>query len=347
MASTFAESGLKVLLVSLPSSAKINFQGLETIEIPVIKGRFLKKWIDFARKIQRKKTFSAKYYIACDLYSLPAARKFSQKDSARLLYDSREIYSALGPLSGSKIKQMALASIEKNYIRGVDEIIVSGPLDADFLRKYFRHDIPYHVIMNLPPFSEKVESNKIRENFRVADDKKIIIYQGAVLKGRGIAPLAEAIRDKEEYVLFIAGDGPFLPEIKSIYNIEIESGKIICAGKINYSELHEWTCSADIGCALFEPVSLSYELALPNKLFEYCMAGIPSLATDLPAIRSVVEKYPFARLVERGLKQGHILAGLADIEKRYCEYTSRCEEGAAIYNYGTQKSALLSLVKNV
>jgi hypothetical protein len=217
MASAFAESGLKTLLISLPSSAKINLPGLEMLEIPVIKGRFLKKWVDFSRKIRKAKNFASKYYIACDLYSLPAARKFSKKDSAKLLYDSREIYSALGPLSGSKIKQMALASIEKNYVRGVDEIIVSGPLDAGYLRKYFRHDIPYHVIMNLPPFRERVESDKIRENYQVADDKKIIIYQGAVLKGRGIAPLAEAILDKDKYILIIAGDGPFLPEIKRIY----------------------------------------------------------------------------------------------------------------------------------
>jgi glycosyltransferase involved in cell wall biosynthesis len=42
--------------------------------------------------------------------------------------------------------------------------------------------------------------------------------------------------------------------------------------------------------ALIQPVCLSYRMSLPNKLFEYVVAGIPVLASELPVIgRFVME----------------------------------------------------------
>ena len=39
-----------------------------------------------------------------------------------------------------------------------------------------------------------------------------------------------------------------------------------------------------MGLCLIQPICRSYELTLPNKLFEYACAGLPILASDLPVI---------------------------------------------------------------
>jgi glycosyltransferase involved in cell wall biosynthesis len=49
--------------------------------------------------------------------------------------------------------------------------------------------------------------------------------------------------------------------------------------------------SADIGLCLIQNVCLSYYYCLPNKLFEYCFAEIPILASDFPDISQTVNKY--------------------------------------------------------
>lgn len=62
--------------------------------------------------------------------------------------------------------------------------------------------------------------------------------------------------------------------------------------------LLSYTASADVGVTLLEDTCLNHRYALPNKLFEYLMAGIPVLASDLPEIRDVVDAYGVGRLVD-------------------------------------------------
>jgi len=60
---------------------------------------------------------------------------------------------------------------------------------------------------------------------------------------------------------------------------------------VKSEELHRYTASADAGLILFQGNCLNHILSLPNKLFEYMMAGIPVLACDLPEIARVVNKH--------------------------------------------------------
>ncbi len=66
---------------------------------------------------------------------------------------------------------------------------------------------------------------------------------------------------------------------------------------VPYEDLLDWTASADIGLTIFPPeYSLSIRFTLPNKLFEYLMAGVPVLSSQLDAVMDVIRTYDVGRV---------------------------------------------------
>ncbi|MEX1055509.1 MAG: glycosyltransferase, partial [Rhodothermales bacterium] len=63
-------------------------------------------------------------------------------------------------------------------------------------------------------------------------------------------------------------------------------------------ELLSYTASADIGVTLLEDVCLNHRFALPNKLFEYLVAGIPVVASDIPEVRRIVRGFDVGLVVD-------------------------------------------------
>jgi glycosyltransferase involved in cell wall biosynthesis len=63
------------------------------------------------------------------------------------------------------------------------------------------------------------------------------------------------------------------------------------------SEALESIAECEMGLMLIQPVCRSYELTLPNKLFEYAAAGLPILASDLPVIGEVVRSEGIGEVV--------------------------------------------------
>ena len=48
-----------------------------------------------------------------------------------------------------------------------------------------------------------------------------------------------------------------------------------------YEKLADFSRDAFIGLSIIQPISKSYEHALPNKLFEYAVSGLPVICSNL------------------------------------------------------------------
>lgn len=336
--------GLKVALIS--SSGKPD-ASQNIFHVSATGRRHLYRWFYFSRNL-RNSNFKSKIILASDLYALPGAANLAGKCGAKLLYDSREVYSHLGTLEGSPLKQSIVTFIERKYEKFVDELIVSGELDAEYLKSHFRNQKPYHVILNVPPFRERIESNLLREKFNLSDEIKLALYQGEILKARGIDQSIDAIAELDEQsALVIIGDGPFLEELKSKVHRRKLSKKVFFTGMIPYEKLHEYTCSADVGLSLFEPVSMSYNFALPNKMFEYMMAGLPQLASDLPAMRKIIEETQAGEIVSPELNRRDIISALEALlySDKTSSYVSNALQAARKYNYEAQHEKIKKILE--
>ena len=116
-------------------------------------------------------------------------------------------------------------------------------------------------------------------------------------------------------------------------------------GAVPYGELNQWTSSADIGIVMNEPISFSYKMALPNKLFEYCMAGIPSLVSKLPAQKLVLEEFAIGELIEAYAPPEEI-AGAIEKLKNKNQYSAQMKKAARHYSYENQEPEILKIFES-
>ena len=297
MARTLVGRGKAVLLLGIGTKAEQNLlerEGLDFIPVlaPPIHPKLAFRWIEFFRAIFKlRASAKARTYWAEDVFSLPSAFFLAKRNRSKVIYDSREIFSALGSLSERRFKQKIITSIERHYAPKAASIFTSGELDSDYLAEILPIPRP-DVIMNVPPFYSVNKTSILREKYSIDSEKKIMLYQGMIAHGRGIIKSVEALEFLPEYVFCLVGDGEFSEQVRLRAEQLGVSSQVFFCGKVPYDELPQWTASADVGMCFIEPISLSYSFALPNKLFEYSMAGIPSVVSNLEAIKRVLQEFP-------------------------------------------------------
>lgn len=239
----------------------------------------------------------SKIYFAEDIYTLPLTTIVAFFKRAKVVYDSREIYGSLAGLVHKKFLQFALQKIETFFIRRVDCVLVTGEMDRDYLINEYQISCVV-VLRNLPRRLLNIQKVDLHKLIGIEKRCKILVYQGVILHGRGLGILIETIKKLDDFILVIIGEGEKLSFFKALVNRENLNDKVFFLGKVNNNELLNFTKGADIGTALIENLSLSYYYALPNKLFEYIMCGVPVLVSNLPQMQKIIDEYSVGRSVD-------------------------------------------------
>jgi glycosyltransferase involved in cell wall biosynthesis len=207
---------------------------------------------------------------------------------AKLVYDAHELESdrnGLTPLQG----RLTLW-VEKLLWRFVDaQIVVSPSIQGWYQQKLGAK--PSVVIMNAPLYKDNGASggDYLREKFSIPSDQRIFIYVGILVAGRGLDLIIDAFThaDVTSHIVFL-GYGDLAENLKTL---SIQHSNIHIHEAVPHSQVVPIVKSADFGLCLVQNVSLSDYYCLPNKLFEYCFAGVPILASDFPDIRAVLQAY--------------------------------------------------------
>ncbi len=235
--------------------------------------------------------------FAEDVYTLPFAALFSKYKNSKLFYDSREIYGHLAGLSNRKNVQTILRFIEKTFIKYSYKVITTGDLDSDFI--YKEYNIKDSIVIRNLPYQTKIKQPfNFRKYYGLKDEIKILLYQGVILPGRGLKIIFDVLNRLTDCILVILGDGEYIDYYKSLAKDKGVDNIVYFFGKIEQSELLNFSSGADIGLALIENISLSYYYALPNKLFEYIYCGLPVIVSNLPQMKIIVDKYKVGMSVD-------------------------------------------------
>lgn len=273
-------------------------------EIPVIKLDKSKSslffYFKFFYSVCSKLIFN-KYdlYIASDIYNLPLLALFAEFRGKPLYYDSRELFRYLAGLKNKVNVQWLLAKIEESLIGKCDKIIVTGMMDAQVLTEDYGVNLEKFILLrNLPKRVKTVEKIDLRKLYGFPENSLILLYQGVILKGRGLHKLISLLPAIDDLCLVILGDGDLRPELENYVSELQMMDRVKFTGTISQNELLSYTASADIGCVLIENISRSYYYALPNKLFEYIAVGIPVLASNLPQMVQIIDEYGVGKYVD-------------------------------------------------
>lgn len=276
----------------------------------------------------------ADIFFAEDFYTLPLVTIFAKLKSSKVFYNSREIYAYIGGLHSRPFLQKVITVIERFFIKKVDLVMTTGEMDSEFLEKFY--SLPKSsVIRNIPLYQKPTEKKDFRNIFGIGNDKLILLYQGIIIPGRGIGKIIEVLPDIPHAVLVLLGDGDQKEKYSLLAKKLNVEDRVIFAGAFNQKELINYTAAADVGLTLIENISISYYHALPNKLFEYIMAELPVLSSNLPQMKKIVETYKVGDVIDLENRQE-----LIDVLKKWVadrallnEYKKNCQPASEELNW--------------
>lgn len=232
------------------------------------------------------------YVLSNDLDTLPACFFGSKIKNTNLVYDSHELFSEGPELQGRKFVQGFWRSLEDFFLPKVKNAYTVSQSIVEFYDSKYQNKMG--VIRNIPLKKDILEIDEVA----FPTTKKTILYQGVLNPGRGLKPMIKALKFINDLDLIIIGYGKVEQDLKSFVAQEKMKDRVHFLGRVSRDKLFNYTKKATLGMVLEEPLGLSFQYSLPNKLFDYIHAEIPIVAGNLPEITRIINKYKVGVLVD-------------------------------------------------
>ena len=230
--------------------------------------------------------------LANDLDTLAAAFLVAKIRHKTLVYDSHEYFTQVPELVDRPGTRKIWERIEALFLPHIKFAYTVSPSIAEAYNK--QYGIPMKVVRNLPEKQNWKQPSKKPLSF---PGKQIILYQGAINKGRGLENMILAMHRLDMAVFIIIGTGDLIDEMKKLVEKEQLTKKVIFTGRIQPEDLPAYTRCADLGVSLEDDLGLNYRFALPNKIFDYIQAHVPVLVSPLPEMKKIVNKYQVGKVL--------------------------------------------------
>ena len=263
----------------------------------------------------------------------------------RLIYDCHEFEAERN--AKPAIERKMVGWLERRMIRKAEAVITVSPSIATAYReRYTGCGIPdVHLVRNIPepkPLSGGPAPDHFRTRFGIPEGDFVALYQGAFTHNRGLETALDAMRGLEDsgIHLVLMGYGPLQPLVDAA---AAELPHVHVHPAVAYEAVLEHTRSADVGLVSVKPTCLSYLYCLPNKLFEYLLAGVPVLSNDLPDCRALIEEFGAGSVVTQDDAAGWRQALVALRESGTEAFASGLKEARQTLSWQTESETLVRL----
>jgi glycosyltransferase involved in cell wall biosynthesis len=238
-----------------------------------------------AMGIEKKlKKIDADIYIGHNIDALLPISRVSKANRASMIFDCMEFYSDMGD-SQNDLDRAIIRTIERKCLRDCELVLASSEKLAEELAKVYGIKKPL-ALYNTP----EIEVNLQKKNIQFS-----LYWRNSTigLGQRGLGDALAALKLLPEPIkLNIQGRMPF--DGGTVFRQQIKDMGLLERVVIHPPYLpHEAVKAAShytIGLCLERKGNRNHDLTVSNKLFDYHMAGLSVVASDLPGIRDVVTR---------------------------------------------------------
>jgi glycosyltransferase involved in cell wall biosynthesis len=250
-----------------------------------------------------------------------------------------------------------------NILANTDAQIAVSQFIADQLRVSFNGKGNVHVVhngVNQQRFSvvNSISRTKLRQQYNIPEDAKIILYTGEVSNEKGVIYLAEAFRNLCQKLtnayLLIVGDSDLwgddilgTPEaeyarnIKKVLTYEIKSGRAIFAGKKAYSDMPYFYYMSDI-----HVVPSIWNEAFSLNAMEALAMGLPVISTRTGGLADYLNDCNSIKVAPGNIEelQSAILRLITD-NSLYSSLSAQARQDAAKYTWENSVDKIMQIYK--
>jgi glycosyltransferase involved in cell wall biosynthesis len=240
---------------------------------------------------------------------VPAAIFASWVSRAPVIYDSHELWNEAADQTPAR--QRFWGIVERWVLPRVTAVIAVNQSRAEVMIQELGSPPPF-VIPNYPMHQPLIslpprETSPLREFVRERGhaDCSILLYQGVIADGRNLDRVVAAMGHvRAPVVLVLVGQLSAFSEslVAQTQSLGV-TDRVLFHDRIDSDVLPAYTVGADAGLVTYAETPRNNYLCAPNKLFEYCMAGVPVIGCAFPEVARVMDVHPIGEKFEDSYPQ--------------------------------------------
>lgn len=223
---------------------------------------------------------------ANDWDALPVAA-MAKNSKNYILFDAHEYTPGqfTQNFTGRHLKSPYFEYMLRTYSKNIDAIITVSDGIANLYKENFGWNTS--VIRNAPRYVN-VDSHPVN-----ATSVRLVHHGGAMRKRQleNLIHLVSLLDDRFNLTLILVPNDPaYLSKLKDMSG-RLAPGRIAFLDPIPPASLPKELASYDMGIHLLTDVNLNHQYALPNKLFDFIMAGLAVAIFPLPEMEKIVREH--------------------------------------------------------
>lgn len=279
--------------------------------------------------------------LADDLSALPVAAHIAHQTGAKLVFDAHEF----SPLEQEAPKFKRLETPNRTYLirnygpRADASVTVCAPIAERYAREFGFQPM---VVMNAPKPrtlpDHPVDPARIR-----------LIHHGTYSADRHpevmIHALAQADKRFELYFMLVGAEA----EIDALRHLadQVAPGRVFFVPPVPPGQVVSEIAKYDAGFYVLAPTSYNNQVALPNKFFDFMVAGLAVVIGNSPAMAQLVRDYGFGVIAPSFDAEAAAAALNALTADQISIMRAQARVAAQAINADTEMAKLIALFKQL